>query len=190
MQLLFLYGPAAAGKLTTARAISALTGIPVFHNHLVVNALLEVFAFGSPEFVRLRELFWLETFGAAASSGRSLVFTFTPEGTVSAGFARDAQRVVESAGGAVAFVRLEVSASEQERRIENPDRRATGKLADLGTLRRIRASDAADLGHSVPQSPLPEHLTIDTDHSSPEESARLVVERFGLVPVDQPRGFL
>ena len=87
MDLVFLYGPAAAGKLTTARALSELTDLPVFHNHLVVDALLTVFPFGSSEFVRLRELYWMEAFREAAASGRSLVFTFTPEGTVPAGFA-------------------------------------------------------------------------------------------------------
>lgn len=40
---MFIHGPAAAGKLTTARALSALTGLPVFHNHLVVDTLLTVF---------------------------------------------------------------------------------------------------------------------------------------------------
>jgi hypothetical protein len=50
---------AASGELTVARELGRLTGLPVFHNHLVVDALLEVFEFGSPEFVALREQFWL-----------------------------------------------------------------------------------------------------------------------------------
>ncbi len=50
--LVFIYGPAAAVKLTTARALGRLTGLPVFHNHLVVNAVVAVFPFGSREFVR------------------------------------------------------------------------------------------------------------------------------------------
>jgi cytidylate kinase len=38
MRLIFLHGPAASGKLTVARAIAARTGLPVFHNHLAVDA--------------------------------------------------------------------------------------------------------------------------------------------------------
>ncbi|MDV3459172.1 hypothetical protein RZN05_19400 [Sphingomonas sp. HF-S4] len=47
-----LYGPPAAGKRTIARVIAEL---PLFHNHLVVDAVAAIFPFGAPEFVRLRE---------------------------------------------------------------------------------------------------------------------------------------
>lgn len=78
MRLLFIYGPVAAGKLTIARLISERTGLPLFHNHIVVDAVATVFPYGSEAFVRLRELFWLETISAAAEAGRSLIFTFAP----------------------------------------------------------------------------------------------------------------
>ena len=39
MQLIVLHGPAAAGKLATARALERRVGYPVFHNHLVVDTL-------------------------------------------------------------------------------------------------------------------------------------------------------
>lgn len=58
MQLIFLYGPMAAGKLTVARELAARTGFALFHNHLLVDAVAAVFPFGSPSFVRLREQFW------------------------------------------------------------------------------------------------------------------------------------
>ena len=41
MKLVFIWGPAASGKLTIARVLAAQTGITLFHNHLVVDALLE-----------------------------------------------------------------------------------------------------------------------------------------------------
>ena len=96
MKLVFLYGPAASGKLTIAREIAKLTGFAVFHNHLIVDAVLAVFPFGSEPFVRLREQFWMATFAEAAAQGRSLVFTFAPEASVSADFP---QRVVALVGG-------------------------------------------------------------------------------------------
>lgn len=109
MHLIFLHGPMASGKLTTAHALARLTGIPVFHNHLVVDTLLAVFPFGSEPFVRLREQFWLEVFQEAALARRSLIFTFAPEPTVRDGFPDRARATVEDAGGRVHFVSLEVS---------------------------------------------------------------------------------
>ncbi|WP_210505209.1 hypothetical protein [Naasia sp. SYSU D00057] len=44
MEMVFIHGPAASGKLTTARALAERTGFALFHNHLVVDALLALAA--------------------------------------------------------------------------------------------------------------------------------------------------
>jgi len=106
MKLIFLHGPAAAGKLTIARVLQELTGFRLFHNHLVVDALLAVFQFGSTSFVRLREQTWLSVFGASAENGISIIFTFAPESTVNPEFIQQAIETVEGAGGEIHFVEL------------------------------------------------------------------------------------
>ena len=82
MHLIFIHGPAASGKLTVARELAKLTGLPLFHNHLVVDAVAALFPFGSAPFVRLREETWLAAFREAAEADHSLIFTFAPERTV------------------------------------------------------------------------------------------------------------
>src|SRR5215470_2116203 len=153
MKLLFLYGPAASGKLTIARELATLTGFALFHNHLVVDAVAAVFPF-----VKLREQFWLAMFHEAAEAGHSLIFTFAPEASVAPDFSDRTRQAVEAAGGEIIFVRLTLSRHEQERRIGNPDRAAFSKLRSLDLLRELRdefmASEAA-----MP----PAAFTIDTE---------------------------
>ena len=175
MKLIFLHGVAAAGKLTTARALGERLGYPVFHNHLTVDLLTTVFPFGSEPFTRLRELIWLAVFQEAASGGRSLIFTFAPESTVSPGFPERVRTTVASAGGRVCFVKLTVSEAEQERRITAESRRQYHKLVSLETLRELRRQHGA-----VEQPPV--ELEIDTDASAPGDSAARIAERFGLTP--------
>jgi chloramphenicol 3-O-phosphotransferase len=175
MDLVFLHGVAAAGKLTVARALGARLQYGVFHNHLVVDALTAVFTFGTSPFVKLREDFWLATFREAAASDTSLIFTFAPEPTVTAGFPERARRAVEDGGGRIHFVRLSVGESEQERRIGLPSRHEFGKLTDVQTLRRLRELHG-DVEHP------PTDLLVDTEHSSPEETAGTIVRAFGLEP--------
>jgi chloramphenicol 3-O-phosphotransferase len=175
MELIFLHGTAASGKLTTARALEVLLGFPVFHNHLVVDALTTVFPFGSEPFVRLREEFWLQVFTDAARTARSLTFTFAPEATVQLGFPARVRDRVEAFGGQVCFVRLMVSESEQERRIDNEDRKQFHKLTDIDTLRRLRNYRT---GIELP----PVDLEICTDTTTAHESAALIVSRFQLTP--------
>jgi len=82
MQLIFIHGPAACGKLTVATELAAITGLRLFHNHLTVDLVAALFEFGSEPFVRLRESIWLDAFREAGEADRSLVFTFHPEASV------------------------------------------------------------------------------------------------------------
>jgi len=177
MKLIFIHGGAAAGKLTVARELAGLTGLPLFHNHLVVDAVGAVFPFGSAPFVRLREQFWLATFGAAAETGRSLIFTFAPEGSVEPGFPDRARAAVAAFGGTMPTVRLTLPWAEQERRIDNESRSAFGKLRSLDLLRQLRA-DFAAAEAAMP----PAELTIDTALVRPAEAARMIADRLRLVP--------
>lgn len=174
MQLVFLHGPAAAGKLTIARALAAQTGFALFHNHLVVDAVAAVFPFGSPEFRRLRERFWLETFDAAAQAGRSLIFTFAPEATVGPTFPQEAAARVERHGGRVRFVALTCPPDELARRVDNADRAAFGKLRDADLFRRLRADGAFD----YPQ--IASELTIDTAGILPDKAAERIAAHLQL----------
>jgi hypothetical protein len=44
VQFIFIYGQLASGKLTVARELAARTGVALFHNHLVVDAVGSVFS--------------------------------------------------------------------------------------------------------------------------------------------------
>ncbi|MBV2151022.1 shikimate kinase [Sphingobium sp. AS12] len=168
--LVFLYGLAAAGKLTIARIVADQTELALFHNHLVVDAVAALFPFGSPEFVRLRERFWIEAMIAAIDAGRSLIFTFTPEPSVAPDFPQRLQSLVEAAGGEMRFIALTVAADVQDGRIADPGRAAFGKLRSLDLLCAIRA----DCDRCMAAMPAPS-LTLDTGLMSPEQAAERIV---------------
>ncbi len=176
MILLCIYGPAAAGKLTIARELSARTGFPVFHNHLVVDMLTPVFGFGSPPFVELRERATLDVIGRAAEERLpGMLFTFTPERTVRHRFIGDLTATVAAAGGETVFVKLTCPDEELERRVENESRAEFGKVNSLSQYRRLRDSGAFD----YPQIPNT-RLTIDTSTMEPPQSAERIIQRLGL----------
>ena len=166
MQLIFIFGPAAAGKLTVGRALAGLTGMPLFHNHLVVDAVTAVFPFGSAPFARLREHFWMKTFEEAAVAGRSLIFTFTPEATVAADFPQRVEQLVARHGGEVLFIALEIGREAQERRLVDESRAAFGKLRDLGLFPELRPQ----FEQCLAAMPAP-RLSLDVETLQPEESA-------------------
>ena len=175
MRLVFIHGPAASGKLTVARELAALTGLPLFHNHLVVDALLAVFPFGSPAFVELREAMWMDVFRAAAAEGRSLIFTFHPEASVAPDFPARAVAIVEAARGTVDFVALHCAPDVIDARVAAPSRQASGKLSSLALLRELEAQGA----FAYPPLP-PAAVDIDSGMLSPADAAAHIADALGL----------
>jgi chloramphenicol 3-O-phosphotransferase len=102
-----------------------------------------------------------------------LTFTFAPESTVRPGFPARARETVEASGSRIYFVRLVVSEPEQERRIGGESRKSFHKLNDVDTLRRLRQNR-----DGVEQPPV--DLEIDTETSTPDESAALIARHFQL----------
>jgi predicted kinase len=176
--LIYIYGPPASGKLTVAERLSELTGFPLFHNHLTVNAVRPIFPFGSPPFSEAVRKMRHAVFETAAGAGISLIFTNNsawsqpdPRGRFEAA-AANARRIMESRGGRAVFVRLSAPQSALEERLANESRQAHDKLLDVGRLRELLAD--------LDASPLhPDDLTIDTGQLSPEEAARAIAAALG-----------
>jgi hypothetical protein len=176
MNLIFIHGAPAVGKLTVARHLAELTGYRLFHNHLTVDLLSAVFDFGSEPFVILREQIWLAVFGEAAQQKVSLIFTFNPESTVRERFIEDTIKTVESAGGKVIFVELSCSSEELERRIESPSRTQFGKLRSVEQYQELKQAGAFEFA-KLPDS----GASFDTTLRNPKETAELIAEYFSLI---------
>jgi len=168
--VVFIHGPAAAGKHTIGRLVSEHLGLPLFHNHLAVDLASTLFEFGTPAFVRLRAEIWLASFRAAADEARSFVFTFNPERTVDPALIGELSAIVASGGGRMGYVELRCSDAEIERRIDNASRHEFGKLTDPDVYRELKSA-----GHfEFPGLPEP-LVSIDTEQVTPEAAARHIV---------------
>jgi len=175
MQLIFLHGPVAVGKLTVARELAKLTGLRLFHNHLVVDAVGAVFEFGTEPFKLLREQIWLSMFREAAKHNVSLIFTFAPERTVGPSFIQQTIEVIEAAGGRVIFVELTSPVEVIEQRLTDNSRIKFGKLQSLELYRELTQSGAF-IYPKLPDS----GLSIDTSQLTPGEAANKICDFFSL----------
>ena len=175
MTLVYLYGPPASGKLTVASLLTELTGLPLFHNHLTVNAISSVFPFGTGPFGEVVHRLRLDVFRTAAKERVSLIFTNNsawsgPNARARfEAFAAETERIVAAEGGRTLFVQLMAPLQVLEDRVANESRRQHGKLLDPGRLR--------DQVLPVDMSPLhPGDLVIDTSKVSPDAAARIIAD--------------
>jgi len=177
LKLVFLYGPAAVGKLTVAREIARLTGYPIFDNHLSIDYAAKLFEWGSPNYVRLLRALRLFTFQQLAEMGlEGLLFTFvyTPPGSNE--FIRQMLEVCQRAGIEPLFVKLEAPREVLLERVAQPERKALKKLS-----RPERLLHMLDEQGALEAIPFVESLVLDTAQLSPEAAAQKIVQHFGLL---------
>jgi len=178
MKLIFIYGMPAVGKLTVAQELAAITGYRLFHNHLVVDLLLTVFEFGSPQFVALREEFWLSIFQQAARSGLSgMIFTFNPESTIRPEFIPKLIKTLAEAGSRVEFVELTCPLAEVRRRIAGLSRHQHKKLTSVPLFDELHSEGAFNVSFMPPP-----RVSIDTCDNQPPRAALEIARALNLLP--------
>jgi chloramphenicol 3-O-phosphotransferase len=175
MRLVFLYGPPGVGKLTVARALVALTGFRLFHNHLTVDLVGSVFPRHSPAFGPLVHRFRREMFAAAAREDVDLVFTYVYAHPEDEPDVRDLLEPVLAGGGEVHFVQLTCTREALLERVASESRRAYRKLTDPAAVGALL--DRHDLTAAVPFA---ESLRLDTTATPPAEAARKIAARYAL----------
>ena len=74
MKLVLLFGNAAVGKMTVGQELMKITDLRLFHNHMTIEPVLEIFGgFHSEAIRRMREVVF-EEFAQSGLAG--LIFTF------------------------------------------------------------------------------------------------------------------
>lgn len=182
MKLLMLFGDAAVGKMTVGQELAKLTGLRLFHNHMTIEPVLELFGtFHSEAITRMREVIFEEF---AASDNYGMIFTYmwaldVPHewdyvAHVTDIFARRGAEIYYAELAAPQEVRLQRNATENRLR-HKPSKR------DLeASERRLRADDAAHRFVSLEgEIPFENYIKIDNTNLSPRQAAEMIRDRFG-----------
>jgi len=77
MKFIVIFGPQAVGKMTVGHELEKITNLKLFHNHMSIELVLNVFEYGTPSFNKLSTLIRQEIFKEVASSDlEGLIFTW------------------------------------------------------------------------------------------------------------------
>lgn len=77
MKLVIIFGPHAVGKMTVGQELAKITGLGLFHNHMTIDIVFDLFKNLPQERSRLTNLFRKEIFEAYASSQEyGMIFTY------------------------------------------------------------------------------------------------------------------
>lgn len=173
MNLIFIYGPPASGKLTIATELSTLTGYPVFHNHLTRDLVQSMYPHNLIDNYELVDILRKDVFRYCAQHDTNLIFTFVYDGPQDDEVVRGRVAAIEDNGGTVLFVELTASHDELLQRVTDESRKQHNKLTDTDTLSSL-------LEKSYSSMPYENIFKIDTSRVEPAEAAELIVDHFGL----------
>ena len=183
MKLVLLIGNSAVGKMTVGQELAKITQLRLFHNHMMIEPVLEIFGQWRPDVTqRLRQVIFEEF---AKTDLYGMIFTFM--------WAFDMQSdwdYVDWVKGIFGLPEEDVYYVEliapQEVRLE---RNATeNRLKNKASKRSIEASNARLLRddqnwrcESYPgEITHPNYLRLENTNISPEEAARMIREHFKL----------
>ena len=190
VRLLVIFGPPAVGKMTVGRAVAARSGFRLFHNHAVLEPLLEVFDYGTAPFMRLLGQWRRGLIEEAAAAGIDLVVTYVwgLELEDEVRELSDYIRPYVEQGATVSFVelyadldtRLERNRTEHrlaEKRSKRDIAWSDGNVRELeqhvmNTARRGQAGTPTPGELLLARHP---HLKLDNTSLSPDEAAEAIL---------------
>ena len=180
--LVFIFGPAAVGKMTVGQALQKLTGFRLLYNHLVVDLVTEFFDFGTPGFHRLARPFTLQIIEACADEGVGLIIThgLLFDSVSASGILREWSAPYRQAGGAVHHVELSAPLEVRLQRNTSENRRRHRKTT-WATEQHLREMESWGRWHSLRELPTDDgHLIIDNSELPAEDAAQRIVQAFSL----------
>ena len=185
MKVVFLFGSAAVGKMTVGQKLMKITGLRLFHNHMTIEPVLEIFGdFETKTIQRLREVIF-EDFAASDREGMIFTFMWAFNMQEDWDFIAHVRQIFEKKNPNTEFYYVELVADQKIRLERNV---TANRLANKASKRDIAVSNARLLEHdakyrleSLPgELPFENYLKIDNTSLPPEEAARQIKEYFGL----------
>lgn len=179
MKLVLIIGSGAVGKMTVGQELMKITNLRLFHNHMMIEPVIEIFnSFNGKVIQRLREVVF-EEFLQTHNEG--MIFTVMWAFDMPSDF----EYVMDVASKFDEVYCVELIADQSVRLERN---RTENRLANKASKRDLAASEQRvlneDTNHrlvSLPgEIPFENYLRIDNTHLAPDVVASMIKEQFSL----------
>ncbi|MDR0928209.1 MAG: shikimate kinase [Oscillospiraceae bacterium] len=183
MKFLWLIGDSAVGKMTVGQALTRITPMRLFHNHMTIEPVLEIFGGMNGRVTsRLRDVIFEEF---AASDAYGLIFTYMWAFDMPSDW--DYVRRISdlfTARGATIYC-AELVAPQEVRLARNGTEnrllhKASKRDIEVSNWRLKNDNERYRLESHEGEIPFEHYIKINNAELSPEEAARRIQEAFGL----------
>lgn len=182
MKLVFIIGSGAVGKMTVGQELMKITDLRLFHNHMTIEPVIEVFGYYDGKTVtEVREAFFRNF---AASSNYGMIFTYMwafdhQEDWDYIEHVKDIFRPYHTEFYYVELIaprEIRLARNATENRIRNKPSKADIEMSN----RRLLGEDQYRLVSREGEIPFGNYLRIDNSALSPADAALLIKRTFDL----------
>lgn len=183
MKLVLIVGDGAAGKMTVGQELMKITGLRLFHNHMAIEPVIEIFGeYNARVTERVRDVVF-EEFAASGKYGMIFTFMWAFDQKSDWEYVEHVQSIFRPYGAE--FYCVELVSPLDVRLARN---KTENRLSNKASKRDVAASDARVIRmsekyrcESLPgEVPFENYLRLENACMPPEEAARIIKERFSL----------
>ena len=179
MKLVLIIGSGAVGKMTVGQELMKITDLRLFHNHMMIEPVIEIFnSFNGQVIARLREVVFEEFL---KSDNNGMIFTYMWAFDMPS----DLEYIMHVASKFDQVYCVELVADQSVRLERN---KTENRLKNKASKRDLAASEQRvlreDANHRLVSNPgeipFDNYLRIDNTHLAPNEVAKMIKEKFNL----------
>ncbi|MCR5476724.1 MAG: GNAT family N-acetyltransferase [Lachnospiraceae bacterium] len=183
MDLIVIIGAGAVGKMTVGQELMKITDFRLFHNHMMIEPVLEIFGkFEGAVVSKLREDIF-EAFLKTDYQGMIFTYMWAFDEQSDWDYIAGIAKRFEDTGGTVYYVELvadravRVERNKTENRLKN---KASKRDLAVSEARMIREETRYRTVSNDGEVPFEHYIKIDNTHIEPAEAASMIKEHFGL----------
>ena len=183
MKLVFLVGDGAVGKMTVGQELMKQTGLRLFHNHMTIEPVLEIFGgFNTEVILQMRELIFRE-FAKSDQYGMIHTFMWAFDAQEDWNYVNHIVEIFQEYDAEIYCVELVAPLEVRLQRNETPNRlahKASKRDLEASRQRVIAMSERHRFESKPGEIPFENYLRIDNSNLEPDAVAAMIKEKFAL----------
>lgn len=183
MKFVFLIGDAAVGKMTVGQELMKITGLRLFHNHMTIEPVIEIFGkYDGKTIFRLRDVIF-EEFAKSDNYGMIFTYMWAFDQRSDWDYVEHVKDIFAPYGTEFYYVELIAPQSVRLQRNATENRlsnKASKRDVETSNARLVRDDEKYRCVSFDGEIPFENYLRILNENISAEDAAKMIKERFSL----------
>ncbi|MDX9692394.1 MAG: hypothetical protein RBT45_08045 [Acholeplasmataceae bacterium] len=183
MKLVLIFGDSAVGKMTVGQELTKITNLKLFHNHMMIEPVLDIFGtFDAQTIVKLRKVIF-ESFAHSNNYGLIHTYMWAFDQKEDWEYVKGISDIFSEINADIYYVELvapldvRLNRNQSENRLKH---KASKRDVEASTKRLLRDSSQYRLVSFEGEITFKNYLKIDNSKLSAEDTAKKIKEYFQL----------